>query len=59
MFAARPQFAVAVDVDPLPTEGLAEEGVVEGGAAGHGVRVERVGGYGGRGFGLYRFEGSW
>lgn len=39
VLAARPQFAVPIHVHPLATEGLAEEGVVECGAAGHGVGV--------------------
>ena len=46
VLAARPQLAVPVHVHELPAERLAEEGVVERRAAGHGVRVEGVGGDG-------------
>lgn len=38
------QLTVAVYIDELATEGLAEESVVEGRAAGHGVCVEGFGG---------------
>lgn len=44
VLAARAEGTVAVDVNPLAAEGLAEEGVVEGGLAGHFVVEEGFGG---------------
>ena len=43
MLAAGSESAVAVDVDELAAEGLAEEGVVEGLTARHGARDESSG----------------
>lgn len=44
MIRARPELAITIDVEELAGEHVAEHGVVEGGLAGHGGWVERVGG---------------
>lgn len=38
----RPERAVTVDVDKLPTEALAEHGIVKSGSAGYLGRIERI-----------------